>query len=84
MSYESIKDPKEVKCRKKHGCAWCGEKINIGDKAVSRAYKFEGSFLSDYLHPECWGALLDTDSLYLEDGFTEGDQERGRPLDQDR
>jgi hypothetical protein len=49
-----------------------------GSSAHKRVYKWEGDFHSEYMHPECYRAMLDAPSGVLEDGWTVGDMIRGR------
>jgi len=66
---------KSVICRKPHVCEWCGEKINLSEPAISRAYVWEGEFNSSWQHPECHTAMNNSpESL---EGFELGDQCRG-------
>ncbi len=69
---------KQVTCKKPHRCAWCGERILVGDKAQYRASIWEGEFQTDYMHPECYQALCSSDDL--DDGFEVGAQERGKTM----
>ena len=55
MCYSELKN-KEVTVRKVHLCSWCGEEIYPGERAQSRAYKMDGDFTSDHMHPECYEA----------------------------
>lgn len=81
-SYEHL-STKQVKCSKPHTCEWCGEGIAQGDLADYRAYKYEGDFNSDYMHPECSeGSRLsrqdeDLREDFLDFGFESGAQFRG-------
>lgn len=74
--YQEIRSD-EVKCRKSHACEWCGELINVGEKAFSRAYMWEGDFHSDYMHPECVQGMRKSDREEMMDGFKPGNQLRG-------
>ena len=56
-------------------CAWCGEWCEPGEKAWYRVYRFDGEFQTDYLHPECYDAALESDIDSA--GFQFGEQERG-------
>ena len=75
MSYAELTN-KTVTVRKPHQCVWCGETIE--GQAQYRAYVFDGDFNSDYMHPECYEAMLNSDSEYLEDGFDPLGYTRGR------
>lgn len=66
---------KEVKCRKRHVCIWCGEDINMGDKAMYFSGIYEGDFQSHYMHPECDSAASRSD--IDEYGFTAYENKRG-------
>ena len=72
---------KTVKCRKRHRCDWCGEKIEPGDTAHYRTGVHNGEFFSEYTHPECWVALGNSDLGY-DDEFTPMDQQRGKTYDE--
>jgi len=77
--YEELKS-KDVRCRKPHRCEWCDERINAGEPAHYRAYKFEGDFMYGHSHPECWeamGELLSSPYWNAEDTWTPGDWLRG-------
>jgi len=75
-----VNEEREVKAtRKPHRCEWCPEKIEVGQRAIKRAYIWEGEFHHGYLHPECWDALCRSD--FTEDGFTTGEQKRGQAYD---
>ncbi len=76
MSYEEIQAAKEVKCSKVHCCGWCGWQIKEGEKAISRAYKWEGDFHYEHQHPECYRAMI-ASSGDIEDGYEVGQFERG-------
>lgn len=39
--------------KKQYKCVWCGEAILKDEKHISRAYKFNGDFISDRIHIEC-------------------------------
>jgi hypothetical protein len=67
---------KRVTTRKAHKCVWCGEKIKTGAIAHYRTYIFEDCFNADYLHPECYKAMITTPDD-LEDGFEFGMFKRG-------
>ena len=80
--YEEL-NSKKVKTRKNHTCAWCGEKINVGEAADYRAYKYEGDFHTDYMHEECTNGMkrsMDDKELredLIDYGFETGGQFRG-------
>jgi len=73
VSYEEISN-KAVKVRKAHACCWCGERIEVGQQAQARAYRFEGDFHSDWMHPECYLAMQDDPNK--EEGWIFGGCER--------
>lgn len=74
--YEEIGN-KTVTCRKPHVCCWCNESIKVGEKAQAREYKWEGEFTYDWMHPECYDAMLeDGDATSYGWGF--GNNERGK------
>jgi hypothetical protein len=70
-------ESKEVKIRKLCLCNWCGEKINIGEKAQSRAYVFKGYFNRDKLHPECFKAMDNFSWKYSDGEFEPHEFKRG-------
>lgn len=72
--YDSIQS-KQVKTRKTHWCCWCGDQIIKGRLAQYRAYKFEGDFNNDWMHPECFDAMESIDGGIFE--FNTGDYHRG-------
>ncbi len=76
MSYEEIQNCERTS-RKQRKCIWCGETINTGERYRSRAYRFEGDFTSDAMHPECYAAMLTMHVYDLEDGFSAYDFSRG-------
>lgn len=88
MSFYRIRNIKANRGKKlKNGdsvprtCAWCGERINIGDRSVNITSVWEGDFFNDHLHPECNLAanavLREDDEVYFD-----GDWARGRTDDQ--
>lgn len=72
-----LKD-KLVAVRKEHRCSWCGEKIEVGHPAHYRAFIWEGYFATDYLHPECYEAMCNSDDMDY--GFESFNQLRGKTL----
>lgn len=81
ISYEAIDDSARiVRLRKRKSCEWCGELLEIREKAVRRVYKFEGQIVSSRVHPECYEAMLQSaseNSIYDDNSFHAGRQERG-------
>ncbi len=75
MSYTELQN-KAVTVRKEHRCVWCGETIE--GQAQYRAYVFDGDFMTDYMHLECYEAMANSDSEYLWEGFDAGQFSRGR------
>jgi hypothetical protein len=71
---------KTVQCRKPHRCEWCGEKIESGDFAKYRVTIWEGEFMTDYMHPECFDALCNSSDL--DEGFDSYAQERGKTYEE--
>jgi hypothetical protein len=68
---------KVVNCRKAHMCAWCAEKINVGQSAQYRSYVYDGDFNNDWMHLECELACVE---YALNEGsfeFMPGDFPRG-------
>jgi hypothetical protein len=76
LSYREIEN-KDVTVRKQHRCAWCAEAIYKSDAARFRVYVFDGEFTSDWMHPECYQAMLASPSEEYCDGWMAGDFERG-------
>ena len=76
MSYLELQTH-EVTTRKIHKCEWCGETINVGERAQYRAYIFDGNFTSVWQHPECYTAMSESDWLLLAEGWERGEFERG-------
>ena len=75
---------KEVACRKNHQCGWCGQIIKSGNKAQYRAYTFDGDFVSEWQHPECYTAMCESDSIDLQNGWCPGDNARPTALQQEQ
>jgi hypothetical protein len=69
---------KEVICRKPHSCEWCATKINAGERARYRAYRFDGDFQAGHMHLECYHAMSKSPLYDVEDGWSPGDFERGQ------
>jgi hypothetical protein len=78
MTYQEITNKEVQKTRKPHQCCWCSELIDTGEKARHRVYVGDG-FTSDYMHPECYNALLEKPNEYYfnEEGWMPGDFKRG-------
>ena len=75
-----LKDIPIKSVRKKHRCEWCNEWILVGDTARYRVLVFDGEFQASHQHPECYDAMLKSD---IDDwGFTPGEQDRGKTLDE--
>ena len=72
---------KELTCRKRHRCTWCGEQIEAGEKAHYRSVVHEGDFFSEHWHPECWTAMIGSDLGY-DDEFYPMDQQRGKTYEE--
>ena len=75
LSYREIKNV-DVTVRKRHRCAWCAETIDARESARFRVYVFDGEFTSDWMHPECYQAMLASPVEEYCDGFMPGDFER--------
>ena len=60
---------KPVKVRKEHKCIWCGGVIWFKETAIYRVYIFEGNFMRDYLHPECFDAMNKYEWYDSDNGF---------------
>ena len=76
MSITELKN-KQVACRKDHRCCWCGEVVEAKSLAQYRSGVFEENFFSDYFHPECYGAMVDSD-FDGDDEFCPMEQVRGK------
>jgi hypothetical protein len=76
LSYSEIKNV-ELTVRKNHRCVWCAETILARQLAQFRVYVFDGEFTNDWMHPECYAAMLASPSEAYCDGFMPGDYERG-------
>lgn len=68
---------KEVTCRKSHSCGWCAERVDVGERARYREYLFDGQWVHDHMHMECYNAMMDTPMIELQDGWMPGDYLRG-------
>lgn len=66
-----------AKSRKAKRCDWCDEMIEVDQPKVSWMWKDGGDVHSVKMHPECYGASVDT--LDSDDNyeFTPGDYSRG-------
>lgn len=83
MSYSEIKNKPVLAVRKPHCCAWCAERVEMGEPAQYRAYVFDGDFGSDWMHPECANAMARyPDQGELGDGWSPGDFARGSITDE--
>lgn len=74
-----LKD-KEVTCKKPHVCAWCGQSIQQGQRANYRVAIWEGEFMDEYMHPECYQALCASDDV--SEGFEAHAQLRGKTYEE--
>jgi hypothetical protein len=84
MSYTELSS-RSVTVRANKSCAWCAHRINTGERAQYRAYKFDGDFVTDWMHPECNEAMKNfPDQISLMDGWIPGDFPRpmSRPSQQ--
>lgn len=79
MSYEEIKSS-HPKAKKQYTCIWCNGKIEIGEKHLSRAYKYEGDFQSDRMHLECEQGMNKSPHDIIAEGFLPGSFERGEVM----
>jgi hypothetical protein len=79
MSYEQIRAA-HCKARKNYRCEWCAEQILIGEKHLSRAYKFEGDFTTGRMHLECEIAMNNSSYEITSEGWQSGEPARGEPL----
>ena len=75
-SYQAIRE-QDVRPRKARVCEWCGQRIEVGELAHFRAYKFDGEFVSGYMHPECNTASVNAPHDMICDGWSPGDFARG-------
>ncbi len=66
------------KTRKNHRCGWCDEQIDSGSTGIPyRSYIWEDGPVSEWMHPECRGALNRASYDEIEEGWTPGDFHRG-------
>lgn len=79
MSYEEIRAT-HPKAKKEYSCEWCNQKILVGEKHLSRAYKFDGDFNSGRMHLECEDAMNRSRYDLLAEGFYPGESARGESL----
>jgi hypothetical protein len=79
LSYRELTNI-DVTVRKPHRCAWCAETILKRESARFRVYVFDGEFTSDWMHPECYQAMLTSPSEEYCNGWMAGDFERGVSL----
>ena len=82
--YEEIDDSgRSVKCRKDHRCEWCNELIHKGENAIIRVYKWDGVLNNERQHFDCYEAMNESiDECYLDEGFRQGEQARGKSIGQ--
>ena len=79
MSYVELSAPRQVTTRKPHRCGWCNERIPAGTSEIwSRSYIWEDGPQSDWMHPECYEAMMSLDPGELQEGWMPGDFERGQ------
>ena len=76
MSYTEL-SASHPSARKEYQCEWCGQKISVGEKHLSRSFIFDGEFQTGRMHLECEKAMLATPRDELEDGWQFGSMERG-------
>lgn len=76
MSYTSLSNS-YPKARKEHFCEWCNQKIEIGEKHLSRAYIFDGDFISGRMHLECEKAMNNSSRDEIAEGWLFGSNQRG-------
>jgi len=75
-----LKDILVKAIRKNRRCDWCNEWIEQGSAARYRVLVFDGEFLADYQHIECYEAMCASD---MDDwGYTPGEQDRGKTLEE--
>jgi len=79
MAYQEIKT-KHVIGRKQYECEWCGDKILVKEKHLSRAYSNFGEFFAARMHLDCEEAMNKSDYGLLSGGFYPGEFKRGEPL----
>jgi hypothetical protein len=77
MSFVTLTDIHEVRCRNDHECAWCGGFLIKGELAMTRSYIWEDGPQRDWMHPECSNAMGRCDPPYLSEGWMPGDWVRG-------
>lgn len=79
MSYEEIRATHH-RARKEYKCEWCNELIKVGEKYLSRAYKFDGDFNSGQMHLECEDAMNRSRYDLISEGFYPGECTRGMAM----
>jgi hypothetical protein len=77
QSQSDFGEGKTVKTRKPHRCAWCYEKIEVGEDAYRYKGMFEGDWQNWHMHPECIKAFRQSGEEYFLPG--ENERPRGRP-----
>ena len=81
MSYEPIDDTgRVVTLRKRFQCTWCNQWLEIGERAVTRTYKFEDALNNERMHPDCYTAMTTSIGESFDGSFEPGAQGRGLPL----
>lgn len=67
-----------AKSRKRRGCSWCGQAIEIGQPYRAYSWSDSGDYCRACMHPECYTAMQ---SVAVEEGgwfeWTPGDFHRG-------
>lgn len=76
LSYRELKG-RDVLVRQSHMCAWCAERIEQGSTAHYRVYVFDSELTRDWMHPECFTAMSNSDQEYVCEGWMAGDYDRG-------
>ena len=61
------------RARKEYVCTWCGEVIPKGGHAYYRTGKYQGEWMKERYHIDCFGAMRKMD---LCDEFTPGENSR--------
>lgn len=80
MTFELLSNVFVRSCYKYHPCSWCGELINKGHNAMCRSYKLDGELVTDWMHMDCYKAMLEMPNDELEEGWSEGDFVRGTTI----
>ena len=79
LSYEEIR-ASHHKAKKEYPCEWCNEKILVGEKYLSRVYRFEGDFNAGRMHLECEQGMKNSSYDAVLEGWYPGEFNRGESV----